>query len=237
MDCALIWPKSLKSDYVLFVFWSSLPKKLLHAEACWIRQPPLCIYRLFFHYFICFHHSLLSHLFVSQYIIICLTHIYSLLRVSSEFSQLFLPFLQCFSSEPSSWELSQPGRDWEHVSLSPQSESVSSPREENRPTLLSFALLTAVVSNQGRRFLLMNQYELTDTLLSLNPSSTSSSLLSLRICECYLTRLICQPPSQLFPFRQLPQATWSLPPDVLPVPAVCVCVPVCACRQSGTKWN
>lgn len=165
--------------------------------------------------------------FVSQYIIvICLTHIYSLLRVSSGYWDLFLPSFNVFSSEPSLWDLSQPERDWGHVSLSPQSESVSSPREENGLTLLSFALLTAVVFNQGRRFLLMNQYELTDTLPPSTLSSTSSSSLSLRICECYLTRLICQPPSQLLFFPST-CPSHLIPPFLCSASAnrgVCVCV-------------
>lgn len=107
----------------------------------------------------------------------------------------------------------------------------------NRPILnassftasLSSPLLTAMISNQGRRLLLMNQYELTDTLPSLNLSSPSSSPPSLHICECYLTRLICQP--QPFSFRLLAPATWSLPPVFPPVPTELknCCVSVCVC--------
>lgn len=61
---------------------------------------------------------------------------------------------------------------------------------------LSISSLTAVPSDQASKILqMMNQYELTDTLPSFNPSSLSSFPSSFRICECYLTGLICQQPS------------------------------------------
>lgn len=58
---------------------------------------------------------------------------------------------------------------------------------------LSIPYLTAVPSDQASKILqMMNQYELTDTLPSLNPSSPSSFPSSICICECYLTGHICQ---------------------------------------------
>ena len=81
----------------------------------------------------------------------------------------------------------------------------------------------------------MNQYELTDTLPSLNLSSFSSSPPSFHICERYLTRLICQlpppgpslsvclpqpPDPSLLLFRQCQQSRRR-------VYSMCVCVRVC----------
>lgn len=87
---------------------------------------------------------------------------------------------------------------------------------------MSSPFLTAVISNQGRRFSLMNQYELTETLPSANLSSASSYPPSFHICECYLTRLICQPPS--------PKPTLSV---CLPQPPDPSLLLFCHCQESG----
>ena len=91
----------------------------------------------------------------------------------------------------------------------------------------------------------MNQYELTDTLPSLNLSSASSSPPSFHICECYLTRLICQLPP--YPALLFPSACPShlIPPSCCSASAnraeeestQCVCVWGGESEETETKLS